>query len=107
MSWRGWTAFAVVQLVGAFCVWSGPRILSASGPVLFLSGLVLLAPGGVLSLVIVEKLLWSSRLTLSGMTWVELALTLALNAALWWLASKAWRAIRSRRSAVGSAPAQV
>jgi hypothetical protein len=90
MGWRGWTAFAVVQLVGAFSVWSGPRILSAPGPVLFVTGLVLLAPGGLLSLVIVEKLLWSSRLTLSGMTWVELALTLTLNAALWWLAPKAW-----------------
>jgi hypothetical protein len=39
MSRRGWTAFAVVQLVGAVCVWSGPRILTATGPVLFLSGL--------------------------------------------------------------------
>jgi hypothetical protein len=91
--------FAVVQLVGAVCVWSGPRILTAPGPALFLSGLVLLAPGGLLSLVLVEKLLWKSGLTLSGMTWVELALALALNAALWWLAAKAWRAIRSRRSA--------
>jgi hypothetical protein len=99
MGWRGWTAFAVVQLLGAVCVWSGPRILSAPGPVLFVTGLVLLAPGGVLSLVIVEKLLWGSRLTLSGMTWVELALPLAINAVLWWLAAKAWRAIRSRRSA--------
>ena len=72
MSRRAWIEFAAVQLVGAVCVWSGPRILSAPGPVLFLSGLVLLAPGGLLSLVIVEKLLWSSRLTLSGMTWVEL-----------------------------------
>ena len=41
--------FAVVQLVGAFCVWEGPRILTAPGPVLFLSGLVLLAPGAPLS----------------------------------------------------------
>lgn len=99
MSRRAWVAFAVVQLVGAVCVWSGPRILSAPGPVLFFSGLVLLAPGGLLSLVIVEKLLWSSRLTLSGMAWVELALTLVLNAALWWSVAKAWKAIRSRRSA--------
>ena len=67
--------------VGAVCVWEGPRILSASGPVLFVGGLVLLAPGGLLSLVLVEKLLWSSRLTLSGMTCVELVLTLAINAA--------------------------
>lgn len=99
--------FAVVQLVGAVCLWEGPRILTAPGPVLLLSGLVLLAPGGLLSLVLVEKLLWSSRLTLSGMTWVELALTLTINAALWWLAAKAWRAIRSRRSAARSALAQV
>jgi hypothetical protein len=47
-----------------------------------------------------EKLLWSSRLTLPGMTWVELVLTLAINAALWWSVAKAWKAIRSRRSAV-------
>jgi len=99
MSRREWTAFVAVQLGGAVCVWSGPRILSAPGPVLFLSGLVLLAPGGLLSLVLVEKLLWKSGLTLTGMTWVELALTLVLNAALWWLAVKAWRAIRSRRCA--------
>jgi hypothetical protein len=92
--------FAVVQLVGAVCVWEGPRILTAPGPVLFLSGLVLLAPGDLLSLVLVEKLLWNSRLDpLSGMTWAELVLTLAINAALWWLAAKARRAIRSRRSA--------
>ncbi|MGB6684648.1 MAG: hypothetical protein WBH24_13460 [Candidatus Acidiferrum sp.] len=102
MSRRPWTAFAVVQLVGAVCVWSGPRILSAPGPVLFVTGLVLLVPGGLLSLVLVEKLLWSSRLTLSGMTWVELALTLAINAALWWLAAKAWRAARRVEKRLGS-----
>jgi hypothetical protein len=107
MSRRAWAVFLVVQLLGAVCVWSGPRILSAPGPVLFVTGLVLLAPGGLLNLMIVEKLLWSSRLTLSGMTWVELVLTVALNAALWWLAAKAWRAIRSHRSAAGPAPAQV
>jgi hypothetical protein len=38
-------------------------------------------------------------MTLSGMRLVELALTLALNAVLWWLAAKARKAIRSRRSA--------
>jgi hypothetical protein len=81
-------AFAVMQLVGAFCVWSGPRILSAPGPVLFVVRLILLAPGGLLSLVVVERLLWSSRLTLSGMTWVELVLTLAINAALWLVGSE-------------------
>jgi hypothetical protein len=89
-----------VQLMGAVCVWAGPRILTAPGPVLLLSGLILLAPGDLLSLVLVEKLLWTTRLTLSGMTWAELAVTLAINAALWWAAVKGWRAIRSRRSAV-------
>ncbi|PYX55316.1 MAG: hypothetical protein DMG76_18615 [Acidobacteria bacterium] len=66
---------------------------------LFVTGLVLLAPGGLLNLVIVEKLLWSSRLTLSGMTWAELVLTLTINAALWWSVARAWKAIRSRLSA--------
>jgi len=100
MSRRAWAAFAAVQLVGAVCVWEGPRILTAPGPVLFLSGLVLLAPRDLWSLVLVEKLLWNSRLTLSGMTWAELVLTLAINAALWWSVAKGWKAIRSRRSAV-------
>jgi|SRR5579883_2573623 len=100
MGWRGWTAFAVVQVVGAVCVWEGPRIQTAPGPVLLLSGLVLLAPGDVLSLLAVEKLLWNSRLTLSGMTWAELVLTLAINAALWWAVARGWKAIRARRSAV-------
>src|ERR1700694_3790025 len=104
MGWRGWTAFAAVQLVGVVCVWEGPRIMTAPGPVLFLSGLVLLAPGGLLSLVLVEKLLWGSRPPLPEMSGLELPLTLAINAPLWWLAARAWRAIRSRRSAARSAP---
>jgi hypothetical protein len=91
---RTWTASAVVQLVGAVCVWSASRILSAPGPALFATGLVLLAPGGLLSLVIVEKLLGSCRLTLSRMPWAELVLTLSINAALWWSVAKAWKAIR-------------
>jgi|SRR5579885_172656 hypothetical protein len=99
MSRRAWAVFAAVQLVGVVCVWSGPRILTAPGPVLFLSGMILLAPGDVLSLLAVEKLLWGSRLTLTGMTLAELVLTLAINAALWWSVAKAWKAIRSRRSA--------
>ena len=99
MSRRAWAVFAVVQVVGAVCVWFGPHP-TASGPVLFLSGLILLAPGDLLSLVIVEKLLWNTRLTLSGMTWAELFLTLAINAALWWSVAKGWRVVRSRRSAV-------
>jgi len=41
MSSRPWVAFVAVQLVGAVCVWSGPRILSAPGPVLFFSGVAL------------------------------------------------------------------
>ncbi|SRR6266550_1554630 len=98
MGWRGWTAFAAVQLVGLICVWAGPHILTAPGPMLFVTGLVLLAPGGLLSLVIVEKVLWSGRLTLSGMTWAELVLTLTINAALWWSGARAWKAIRSRLS---------
>ena len=98
MGRRAWTIFAVVQLVGAVCVWAGPRILTAPGPVLFLSGMVLLAPGGLLSLVLVEKLLWSSPLTLSGMTWSELVLTLAINAELWWAVARGRKAIRSRRA---------
>jgi hypothetical protein len=99
MSRRTWTAFAVVQLLGVACVWSGPHILSAPGPVFFGAGIILLQPGGLAAVMLVEKLLWMSPVTLPQMTWIELVLTLAINAALWWSVAKGWKAIRSRRSA--------
>jgi len=37
MSRRAWVAFAAMQLVRAVCVWSGPRILTAPGPLLGLT----------------------------------------------------------------------
>jgi hypothetical protein len=99
MSRRVWTAFAVVQGLGVLLVWAGPRIMTAPGPVLLGAGIILLQPGGLVSVVIVEKLLWMSRVTLPQMTGIELVLTLAINAALWWSVARGWKAIRSRRSA--------
>jgi membrane protein implicated in regulation of membrane protease activity len=75
--------------------------MSAPGPVLFVVGLILLAPGGLLSLVIVEKLLWSSGLTLSGMTWTELVLTLAINAVIWLLCARLLSRVGRRRREAG------
>jgi hypothetical protein len=48
---------------------------------------------------LVEKLLWMNPVTLRQMTWIELVLTLAINAGLWWSIARVWRAIRTRRSA--------
>ena len=49
------------------------------------------------------RLLWNSRLTLSGMTWAELVLRLAINAALWW---SVWMARRCVLLAVAAVNAE-
>ncbi|HEY3768912.1 MAG TPA: hypothetical protein VGN44_09575 [Candidatus Angelobacter sp.] len=62
-------------------------------------GIILLQPGGLAAVMLVEKLLWMSPVTIPQMHWIELVLTVAFNAGLWWSIAKAWRAICARRSA--------
>ena len=45
---------------------------------------------------LVEKLLWMSPVTIPQMHWIELVLTVAFNAGLWWSIASAWRVIRAR-----------
>jgi hypothetical protein len=40
------------------------------------------------TVILVEKLLWMSRVTIPQMHWIELVLTIAINAALWWSNSR-------------------
>jgi hypothetical protein len=99
MSRRAWTIFTVVQVVGAVSIWAGPHWKTDPGLALFGFGIILLQPGGLAAVMLVEKLLWMSPVTLRQMTWIELALTVAINAGLWWSIARVWRAIRARRSA--------
>jgi len=88
----------VVQVVGVVSIWAGPHWKTDPGLALFGFGIVLLQPGGLAAVMLVEKLLWMSRVTIPQMHWIELVLTVAINAALWWFAARGWQAIRSRRS---------
>jgi hypothetical protein len=74
MSRKAWIIFFAVQVVGEVCSWTGPRILSSRGLVLWVAGFLFLLPGKVLSALIVEKLSWSSALTVSQMTMLEVPL---------------------------------
>jgi uncharacterized membrane protein YjjB (DUF3815 family) len=99
MSRRAWTIFTVVQVVGVVSIWAGPHWKTDPGLALFGFGIILLQPGGLAAAMLVEKLLWRSPVTLPQMTWIELVLTVAINAGLWWSVARVWRAIRARRSA--------
>ena len=99
MSRRAWTIFAVVQVVGVVSIWAGPHWKTDPGLALFGFGIILLQPGGLAAVMVVEKLLWMGPFTLRQMNWIELVLTVAFNAGLWWSVARVWRAIRARRSA--------
>jgi len=83
MSRRALTIFTVVQVVGVASIWAGPHWKTDPGLALFSFGIILLQPGGLAAVMLVEKLLWMSRVTLPQMTWIELVLTVAINAGLW------------------------
>ena len=89
----------MVQVVGLVSIWAGPHWKTDPGLALFGFGIVLLQPGGLAAVMLVEKLLWMSRVTIPQMHWIELGLTVAINAGLWWSVARVWRAIRTRRSA--------
>jgi hypothetical protein len=96
MSRRAWTIFTVVEVVGGVSIWAGPHWKTDPGLALFVFGIILLQPGGFAAVLLVEKLLWRSPVTIPQMSWIELVLTVAINAGLWCLIA---RAIRARRSA--------
>jgi len=101
MSRRGWTIFAIVQLTGEVCGWAAPHFLSWPGPALWGSSFIVLLPGDVLGALLIEKLLWQSRLTLFQLSLLEIPVAVAINAAVWWacwqLAARAIRLVRFRR----------
>lgn len=91
--------FVGTQIAGEICFWTGPHVLSSLGPILWVSGIVLLFPCGLLGTAVVEKLLWSSSLTLLQMAVLEILLAIAINLAAWLLCMKAYRVLRRQRAA--------
>jgi hypothetical protein len=89
--------FVGTQIAGEICFWTGPHVLSSLGPILWVSGIVLLFPGEILGTAVVEKLLWSSGLTLLQMAVLEIPLAIAINLAAWLLCMKVYRVLRGQR----------
>lgn len=99
MSRRAWTIFTLVELVGLLSIWVAPHWKTDPALALFVFGIILLQPGGFAAVLLVEKSLWMSGVTIPQMHWIEGVLTVAFNAGLWWLVARGWKAMRSRRSA--------
>jgi hypothetical protein len=99
MSRRAWTIFTLVQVVGLASIWTAPHWKTDPALALFAFGIIILQPGGLAAVMLVEKSLWMTPVTFRQMHWIELVLTVAFNAGLWLLVAKGWRAIRARRSA--------
>jgi hypothetical protein len=92
---RLWAAFGIVQLLGQFCSWVWPYILSFWGPVLWVSGQVLLLPGDILSGWLIQATLWTSSLTALQLRLIQSAVETIFNAAVCFIAVWGWR--RTRR----------
>jgi hypothetical protein len=92
---RAWAIFALVQVVGLGCAWLQRP---AASSFLWGAGFVLLFPGDLVGAWIMERLFWHSRLPLATMSAMSAVLMVAINALLWWMVARGWKAIRAVRS---------
>jgi hypothetical protein len=90
--------FACVQLTGLVCMWIGRYGPPAAGSLVWGTALVALFPGNFLSAMVIEKLFWSSGLSLTAMSVAEMPLVVAINALLWVGVIGAIRRLRGQRS---------
>lgn len=104
MNRKVWLIFLAVQALGEVCAWSWSHILSAVGPWVWGGAFFLLLPGNLLSVAVIQKLLWRSPLTLFQMRLLEVPVEIAINAAVWLLFAKLYRLLRGRKPALANAP---
>ena len=97
MNRKTWLAFLATQTVGEVCWWTAGCFLSAVGPVLWVSGLALLLPGGLAGEYVLERFFWMRPLTNTQFNVIGVILTLAINAAAWLLCARLYKLLRSRR----------
>jgi hypothetical protein len=83
MSRKAWSIFLGVQTIGEICAWAAGHFLSQVGPVLWIGGTILLLPGNMVGAWVVEKLLWTSGVTIPRMMILEVPVEVAINAAVW------------------------
>jgi len=65
------------------------------------TALVALFPGNILSAILIEKLFWSSRLSLATMAVAEIPMLLSINAPLWFGLATAVRRLGRRHTPRG------
>lgn len=101
MSRKAWTAFAVLQGVGAACYLGSPWVLCC-GPEIYFSGVALLLPGSPVGLFVVEMLVPElfSPSKLAGALG-EVSVAVIVNALLWLGVARGARRVKRRRSRVG------
>ena len=79
--------FATLQTVGLGCMWYFFFMPVQAGSAVWGTSFIALFPGNLLSALLVEKLFWSSRLSLLTMAMIEVPVLLLINTALWWIAA--------------------
>ena len=88
-------AFAVVQSVGVTCSWGCGYNVLGTGPAMWVIAWIILIPGDVVSGLVVEKLLWSTRLTLAQLGIIHVLVGLTINAFAWFACVRLWWAVKS------------
>lgn len=91
-----WIAFAITQGTGLLCFWTYERLGSAG---MWATSFVALFPGNLVGGTAIEKLLWTSKVSLRQMALLEVPLELLINAAVWM--AYAWTMRVIRRSFAG------
>jgi len=94
-------AFAFVQLTGLACMWMWRYAPPATSSFVWGTALVALFPGNMLSAILIEKLFWTSRMSLPVMAVVEIPVLLSINALFWFGLAAAMRRLRRRHSPRG------
>jgi hypothetical protein len=65
-------------------MWLWP-VVPTAGALMWGTALIALLPGNFISAILIEKLFWSSGLSLTGMSLLETPIMVAVNALLWFL----------------------
>lgn len=91
MGKKMWIAFAITQGTGLLCFWTCERLRSAA---MWATSFVLLLPGNAIAGTAIEKLLWTSKVSLRQMALLNVPLELLINAAVWTACAWTMRVIR-------------
>ena len=99
MSRKVWIIFVSLQGTGVVFSWIsnyalGPNpVMSGVGVGLLVSGNLLLFPGSLVALIVVQKVLVNSSLSLNSLSLMGLIIAVSANLAIWLLWSRLYRSM--------------